>query len=280
MSKLKKHSVFGLFVFFASILFTSCVSATMIEYDDGSKLIYSYGKITERDISGKNLFIKNLGYSDLNLEIFKMMKSAIADGTSKSTSLNDEMDELNKEIAKKGEIIDCFPYENDEYYAEYGGRTIIIVDSIYDETSKRFRDYSFILTIYDDLYKSYDEVETKLYSYINTCNQNINACNEIIKNCSNPTIQKSRVVKVPYQYWVAGSIGHRTNSSFGSTSGSSGHYETEYIDEIQYYTVPDPNYNPTAVAQAKKDLQYWNNEKDKAYADLMELPLPFILESF
>ena len=83
-----------------------------------------------------------------------------------------------------------------------------------------------------------------------------------VENCSSPTIQKSKVVTVPKKieerHWNPGSAGRRTNSSYGSSEIEEGHWEiytrTVYVDEVQYYNVANPNYNPNAVREAEKIL--------------------------
>lgn len=77
---------------------------------------------------------------------------------------------------------------------------------------------------------------------------------------------------------------YRTNSSFGSQAYKPGYWETweytAYKNEVEYYTVPNPNYNPTAVANAKKNLQGWESVKNSAKVTLAKLTLPFVLEVY
>ena len=88
-----------------------------------------------------------------------------------------------------------------------------------------------------------------------------------IKNCAAPTIEKSRVVTVPKQVvkkrppqshmFMGGAArkGHSIPTDLGTGYDNDEYYTTtEYVKETQYYTEPNPNYNPQAVTNAKKML--------------------------
>lgn len=310
MKALKKNGLVGgvaaLLVVAVLGLFslTGCASASeIVELDNKTKIKYSPSKLDSGDFynsSYSSFFTMESVepvFSGFDGDIFEMMKSAIADGSATKELLSDENNEslkqdlsesLKKEV-KKGEVVYFFVPENSENEA-------FICDFIYDKEADRFAVYSFGLVIFEDGYKEYKELEelsSNIRSYINECEENIQLCNETIQRCSNPTIQKSRVVQIPYtatqQIWHPGTAGRRTNSSFGSTEGTPGYWETReytaYRNETQYYTVPDPNYDPVAVAEAKEWLQYWTSEKNTAEQARQntinwqnEMPLPFILE--
>lgn len=283
---------------------TGCASASeIVELDNKTKIKYSPSKLDSGDFynnSYSSFFtVESVEpvFSGFDGDIFEMMKTSIADGSATKESLSDEYNEalkkelgesLNKTI-KKGEAVYFFVPDDSKNEA-------FISDFIYDKESERFVLYSFWLSIFEDEYKELKELEelsSTIYSYISECKENIQICNETIQRCSNPTIQKSRVVQIPYtatqQIWHPGTAGRRTNSSFGSTEGTPGYWETReytaYRNETQYYTVPDPNYDPVAVAEAKEWLQYWTSEKNAAEQARQntinwqnEMPLPFILE--
>ena len=270
------YSLKGLFIIVFFFSFFSCSSTKIESFEDGRKMIYSETKLKSSDFDNSNFFFLDIKKLNINSKIFEMILNNISTGAAKYHICDDEFNENRKSIAKSGEIL---------YYEKIDEKTNIIVYAIYDKQKLRYIEYTFYLTITEEDYNQYGKVLDMMNSYIDNCNQKIDLCNEIIKTCSNPTIQKSRVVSVPYtvteRYWVAGSSGRRTNSSYGSSTGTSGHYETRertvYRSETEYYSVPNPNYNPSKVTQAKKDLQYWKNEKDKTQKNLISLAFPFIL---
>jgi len=300
---------FGLCAVVVVMVLAGCASTEVVELDDGFSLMYSTSELDSGDLynSSYSSFFTvesvNPAFSGFDGDIFKMMKSAIADGSATKELLSDEENEsmkkdlseaLKKEV-KKGEAVVFFDSESENSGNE-GFIDTFIFDYIYDKEAERFAVYSFVLGIFEDGYKELKELEelsSNIRSYINECEENIQFCNETIQRCSNPTIQKSRVVEVPYtvteQIWHPGSGGRRTNSSFGSSEGTPSYTETRtytaYRNEIEYYTVPDPNYDPAAVAEAKEWLQYWTSEKKTAEQDQYdiidlqnEMPLPFIVE--
>lgn len=310
MKALKKNGLAGGLVALLAVavlgLFslTGCASAPKtVTLDNKTKIKYSASQLDSGDFydnSFSSFFTMERMdpvFSGFDGDIFKIMKSSIVGGTATKEILSDENNEslkktlgeyLNKNI-KKGEVVYFFVPEDSKNEA-------FISNFIYDKESERFVLYSFVLTIFENEYKELKELEelsSNIQSAINECEENIQFCNETIQRCSNPTIQKSRVVQIPYtatqQIWHPGTAGRRTNSSFGSTEGTSGYWETieytAYRNETQYYTVPDPNYNPAAVAEAKEWLQYWTSEKksaEQAWQNTInwqkEMPLPFKLE--
>ena len=256
----------------SALLLVGCASANIANLGDGIKVLSSTSKISEDDFmpekSGFNFFIRDINYNCSSLNIFSIMKFAIENGKVESSVVEEPYHEMFAKNIKKGEAIT---------YQENSG---IIYFVKYNKKTKHFDNYGFQLYIDDVAYENYEENN----SYSMTCLSNISSCNEIIAKCSNPTIQKSRIVKVPYtvteRYWVStpSDIGTRTGRGGFQSTGieNAGHYETRtytaYKDEIQYYTVPDPNYNPTAVAKAKQDLQYWQSEKNRIDQILEEVP--------
>lgn len=311
MKKIMRHLAIIFCSTFALTVLLSCVSTKVETFGDDEKIIYSTKMLKINDFYFANFFtVESMtpSFWGFDTQIFMMIKEKIANGSAKG-AISAEGG-WRKEYAKKGEMIDFFP-AGEEYTETY-----LIIDAIYDKNTKCFIEYNFALTVFEDVYAKYIETREQMYSYIDKCRQNVNSCienmsscdanikkcNDIISTCSNPTIQKSRVVSVPYtvteRYWVPGSTGVRTDSSFGSIEGTPSHSETRqytaYRNETEYYTVPNPNYNPSAVNKAKSDIQYWNkekikwnnekeswnNKKDKTYTDLGNLPLPFVLEAW
>ncbi len=266
---MKKKIVLVLIAFLASI-FVSCAS-TQFHIENNSKFLSSTSKIKEDDFigqAGDNFFMEDINYNCSSLAVFKMMKTVIEQGDAKEELLDNEFQREASQELKKGQLICCTPNEdapNEKSIAYWA----------YNKKKKAFVGYFFTLVIDDTAYNRYKENN----SYKVTCDSNIKECNAIIQKCSNPTIQKSRTVKVPYtvteRILVPGNIGSRT-SHYGSSETTYDHYETrtytEYRDEIQYYTVPDPNYNPKAVAKAKNDLKYWEAEKNDVSKKLEKLP--------
>ncbi len=266
---MKTKIVYVLALVATVVSFVSCATTQLISLDEetGLKGIYSTSKLKEKDFSssseGSDFFIEDIDYRCSSSYIFSMIKSKIQEGEVTSVSLSDEEDSILKSIAEKGQFI------------TYSPRDMIIAYSVYDKNTQRYVEYDFGLVIDNTAYAAYKKTD----SYIATCNIKINDCNETIKKCSNPTIEKSRIVQVPYtvteRVFVPGNIGART-SHYGSSEITYDHYETrtytEYRDEIEFYTIPDPNYNPKAVEKAKKDLQYWQSEKSKANDRKEKLP--------
>ena len=286
---------------------TGCASAPeTLQIDNTTKIKYSTSEFDSGDFYN-DIFSSYFSFFTMERvepvffgfdgDIFKIMKNSIASGSATKEILSEENSEslkqslsesLNKTI-KRGEIVQ-FTYPEDS------NNEAFISNFIYDKESDRFTSYSFRLVIFEDEYKELKELEelsSTIQSYIRECEEEIQFCNETIQRCSNPTIQKSRVVQIPYtatqQIWHPGTAGRRTNSSFGSSEGTPGYWETieytAYRNETQYYTVPDPNYDPATVAEAKKWLQYWTSEKKTAEQDWKDtinwqnkMPLPFILE--
>lgn len=235
-------------------------ASSRMETDEYGKTLYSKKKISSKDLYSGNFFINEIGGSSFNVSIFNMMKNSMSNGTVKWLAVNEERNEMCKALVKKGEIIDCF-------YSDEDKDLRIIVYYVFDKKSKHFMAYNFVLTVNERQYNSYAESTKALNSLIEECDRNIDLCdkniqkcNEIIEKCSNPTIQKSRVVRVQVP------SAPLTVCHTGSASDQGSYIETiemppRYVNKTEYYTVPDPNYNPSAVAKAKKDLQGYNNTK-------------------
>lgn len=220
MKKIMKTFSAGLFLALFSFLITACASTKIETFEDGSKMMYSTKMLKKKDFYYTNFFTVesiNPKFSGFDIEIFTMMKEKIANGSAKSEIAAEN--EWRKEYVKKGEMIDFF--SAGEKYPE----TYLIINTIYNKNSKRFIEYNFSITIFEDVYAKYIEIKDQMYSYIdkcqqnanicienmNSCDANIKKCNDIISTCSNPTIEKSRTISVPYtvteRYWVAGDIG-------------------------------------------------------------------------
>lgn len=227
-------------------------ASSRMETDEYGKTLYSKKKISSKDLYSGNFFINEIGGSSFNVSIFNMMKNSMSNGTAKWLAVNEERNEMCKALVKKGEIIDCFFSDEDKDLR-------IIVYYVFDKKSKHFMAYNFVLTINESQYNSYAESTKALNSLIEECDKNIKRCNDIIEKCSNPTIQKSRVVRVqvPSEPMIIAKGGDATKGFVVEEI----EMPPRYVNKTEYYTVPDPNYNPSAVAKAKKDLQGYNNTK-------------------
>lgn len=257
-------------------------ASSRMETDEYGKTLYSKKKISSKDLYSGNFFINEIGGSSFNVSIFNMMKNSMSNGTAKWLAVNEERNEMCKALVKKGEIIDCF-------YSDEDKDLRIIVYYVFDKKSKHFMAYNFVLTVNESQYNSYAESTKALNSLIEECDRNIDLCdkniqkcNDIIEKCSNPTIQKSRVVRVqvPSEPMIIAKGGDATKGFVVEEI----EMPPRYVNKTEYYTVPDPNYNPSAVAKAKKDLQGynntkagWTNKKNAAYEEKRNLPLPFAL---
>lgn len=258
-------------------------ASSRMEADEYGKTLYSKKKISSKDFYSGNFFINEISGSSFNVSIFNMMKNSMSNGTAKCVSVDEKRNELCKALVKKGEIIDCF-------YSDKDKDLRMIVYYFFDKKTKHFMAYNFTLMVNEAQYNSYAESTKTLNSLIDECNKNIDLCdknikrcNEIIDKCSNPTIQKSRVVRVqvPSEPMI---IVHPGSAGNPGTYTETIEMPPRYVNKTEYYTVPDPNYNPSAVVKAKKDLQGYNNtkagwirKKDAAYEEKRSLPLPFAL---
>lgn len=258
----------------------SSFASSQIKTYDGGRLILTKRKFSSRDFYTGNFFINEIGYSSFNVKIFDMMKNIISNGTLKGLLVDYEINERFYALVKKGKVIDCL---------DTGENKKLITYYAFDKKLKYFVKYTFALMVNESQYNSYADSIKALTSFIDECNKNIDlceknikSCNEIIEKCSNPTIQKSRIVSVPYTVEIVTPILGKAGNPGTYTKTET---YTEYRDEIEYYTVPNPNYNPNAVSKAKKDLQSWNNskadwinKKNAAREKKANFPLPFALE--
>ncbi len=286
----KKIIIFGIFLVMIPTIFTSCITGLILgaieqenkkstavfnQWDDGRKVAETSKTLKEADFQGSNFFIKdtpNNYFTDLNVQIFNLIKKDLKNG-SFSPYPDKDYEKYMKELGIK-EAISYWPSDG-----------III---FYKEFQKKdgkngTMSYGFAFDIDQQAYKEWSEN----LAYIKKCDDQIESCNWTIDNCSAETIEKQKVVQVPYEVterrWVPGSGGARTNSSFGSTAITPGHYEydtyTIYKDEVQYYKVANPNYNPAKVAQAKQNLPSWQKGKADTLEKMKYLKkhLPFTL---
>ena len=287
MNKKLNAVIFSLLIVISPTIFTSCItglilagieqenqksSAVFSQLDDGGKVAGTKKTLKEVDFKGSNFFIKdtpNKYFTDLNVQIFNLIKKDLKNG-SFSPYPDKDYEKYMKELGIK-EAISYWPSDG-----------III---FYKEFQKKdgkngTMSYGFAFDIDQQAYKEWSEN----LAYIKKCDEQIESCNWTIENCSAETIKKSKVVQVPYEVterrWVPGDLGARTNSSFGSTASTPGHYEydtyTIYKEETQYYTVANPNYNPGKVAQAKQYLPSWQNSKSATLEKMKYLPFTLI----
>ena len=287
MNKKLNAVVFSLLIVISPTIFTSCItglilagieqenqksSAVFSQLDDGGKVAGTKKTLKEVDFKGSNFFIKdtpNKYFTDLNVQIFNLIKKDLKNG-SFSPYPDKDYEKYMKELGIK-EAISYWPSDG-----------III---FYKEFQKKdgkngTMSYGFAFDIDQQAYKERNEN----LAYLKKCDEQIESCNWTIENCSAETLKKSKVVQVPYEVterrWVPGDLGARTNSSFGSTASTPGHYEydtyTIYKEETQYYTVANPNYNPAKVAQAKQNLPSWQNSKSATLEKMKYLPFTLI----
>ena len=150
---------------------------------------------------------------------------------------------------KKGEAIMC---PNNLF--EDG----LILYAVYNSKQKDFVVYAYHLDITK---KDYDtNCENK--RYYEKCMKNIEWCNWVIKNCSNPISEEA----VAYNSRPRGDYRTGTDSSgsgmTGSVSISSSTLDVPKVSER------NPNYDPDKVAEAKRLLPLWQQEKAATEAKL------------
>ena len=248
-----KAIILILFWMATSHIFASSIFTTTYTSDDGSRLIHSPFQLKAEDFKDSDFFLKDIRnsyYTDLNVQIFNLIKSKAKDYVI-------DPDFNFKKRFKKGELI-LVPKD-------------IISEGVflyakYDNKEKEFRIYYFLFEMSEDDYKTYgDNIQ-----YYEKCIKGIDYCNWVLKNCSNPTIQKERIVEVPLP-------AEKTYVYESGRSGETGqgHYEytPRYTTKVEYYTVANPNYDLNKVANAKKNLPLW--EKDKAATQEKLKYLPF-----
>lgn len=279
---------FSLFLVMIPVMFTSCMigelfvdtfdpenkksHAVFSQLDDGGKVAKTKRTLNEAAFQGSNFFINdtpNKNFTDLNVQIFNLIKKNLKDG--------------------------CFcPYDNDKEHEKYVKKwgfkeaisywpsdgTIIFYKEFQEKDGKKgTMAYGFAFDINQQAYKEWSENS----AYIKKCDDQIESFNWIIDNCSAETIVEQKIVQVPYKVtkkrWVPGDSGIRAGSGteWTYTEGTPGHYEeytayTEYRNEVQYYEVANPNYNPAKVAQAKQNLPSWQNSKTERLEKMKYLP--------
>lgn len=289
--KRTRNILFAFLAVFIINFFTNCGTTSINVANENYKLYYIpdrfYNGTYYTHLPSKDYFVEGLssrGNHDNwnNLGITYILKL--------SKNINPEKEtQLPKEIRKKkeGEAIQLNK-DNTIYYF------------VYDKESKKFLQYTFVLKAnsknieeINELYKGFDKARSdicgEIYNdgdaisvtkyKIEELNASIENCNKVINWCSKETIQKSRTVEIPYTYtervWIAGTTGRRTNSSFGSSEGTPGHYETRtytaYKKQTEYYTVANPDYSPQRVAQARRDIQNFNGQINKLNEKMWQL---------
>ena len=293
MNKKLNAVVFSLLIVISPTIFTSCITGLILgaieqenqkstavfhQSDDGRKVAKTSKTLKEVDFQGSNFFIKdtpNNYFTDLNVQIFNLLKNDLTHGDFDPY----DDDDLSKELKKTMEQLRKINNEGIVFSPADG--TIVFHKSNQKVNGKKGETaYSFRLDINQQAYKEWNEN----LAYLKKCDEQIESCNWTIENCSAETLKKSKVVQVPYEVterrWVPGDLGARTNSSFGSTASTPGHYEydtyTIYKEETQYYTVANPNYNPAKVAQAKQNLPSWQNSKSATLEKMKYLPFTLI----
>ena len=224
---------------------------------EGYKVMYSSTALKEKDFQGSNFFIRNVEnpyVKDLNVRIFNHIMKAPSERPD-CGKVDSELKQILKKT--KGELIittNDFMKDGRVWYAQY------------DKGKKDFVTWTLYMQIDESAYNAY-EANIRYYE---KCLQNIDQCYQIINNCSEPTIRKSRTVQVPYTYqervWNPGNEAVSGPAGAGiQSTGGYGHYETitrtVYRNEIQYYDVANPSYNPSKVNEAERSLTYWEKEK-------------------
>ena len=255
--------------------------------DNGVKAVFSEAKLKKTDFTGTDFFVKNIPnayISDFNELVFSYIK--------------DNYEKTDDDFFAYGPEYEKPPYNFKEWILisedkknadQYPETKLFDVEYI-KANKKGDHVYYFGLVVTDG--KSFADALDyikELFDYKSRFSKEIEDYKWTIENCSSQTIQKSRVVSVPRQVqekvWNPGSIGHSSNSSFGSSQGDEGHWEvytkTVYVDEVQYYNVANPNYNPQAVSTARamltesqEKLQFVNNELIRVIDSLWDV-LPF-----
>lgn len=256
---MKKRIGTVLFLLTFLLLMISCVTSRAYFgiIDNGTKVMLSESQLKKEDFIETDFFVKNIPnayVSDFNEIIFSSIKAYIRDNPdSKIIHPYDE----NWQKKDYKEIIGCssIPDGRDDNFN--------VFDILYVKYGKtESTDYLFQLKIPDAYENNYEDFALYEIGEIDKAKKSFDKAKWTVENCSSPTIQKSKVVTVPKKieerHWNPGSAGRRTNSSYGSSEIEEGHWEiytrTVYVDEVQYYNVANPNYNPNAVREAEKIL--------------------------
>ncbi len=211
-----------------------------VNRDDGSKTISSKSSLKEKDFTGTDFFVTNIPnpyYKDFNEMVFTWIKKNL--GAKEFYPHDSE----NPKPSYK-EAIHLYPCEDNSF------------EVIYEKVEKKGSTVYFFFLCYDK--QADDEQFRHDLASIEQMKKDLEKDKWIIENCSSPTIHKSRVVSVPRtvqkQVWVPGTAG-AYSARDGKIYGSDGQWVTQtytvYVDEVQYYNEPNPNYNPTEVSNAK-----------------------------
>ena len=215
-------------------------NAQITVYDYGRKIISSKSSLKEKDFTGTDFFVTNIPnpyYKDFNEMIFTWIKKNLGEK---------EFYPRDSESTKPSykEAIEIHPCGDNSFGIEY------------EKVEKKGSAIYYFTLCYD---KQADDAQFREdLAFIEQMKKDLEKDKWIIENCSSPTIQKSRVVSVPRtvqkQVWVPGTASVYSARD-GKIYGSDGQWVTQtytvYVDEVQYYNEPNPNYNPTEVSNAK-----------------------------
>ena len=244
-----KAIILILFWMAAAQIFATSLFTTIYENDD-CKIIHSPFQLKAEDFKDSDFFlkdIKNSYYTDLNVQIFNLIKSKAKDYV-----IDPDFDFLKNRF-KKGELIlvpkdlisECLLF-----YAKY------------DDREKSFRIYYFLFEMTENDYKTYKEN----IQYYEKCIKNINWCNWVIENCSSP-ISKEAVA-----YNNRPSTTMRIGGSYDASNGSYDTGTETYGYDRPRISEKNPNYDPDKVAIAKKNLPLWEKDKTATQEKLKYLP--------
>lgn len=249
-------------IFFSLLLLAGCTS--LPEYsqlENGDKQMTSKSEFNKWSFNYDDFFVKDIRNSyipNFNEQIFTYMQGNCDYWANmKFAGYGYEKKPSYKECVTLSKINDgALEGNSSTYKISYTKRTKYGLETYYfklivDTDPSREKAFNDQLNYIRELERQKGQLNSEIEGYEWT-----------IQNCAAPTIEKSRVVTVPKE--VTKRRYHEPIIHFGSYEGSGtqviqeGYWEeytvTEYVKETQYYTEPNPNYNPQAVSNAKKML--------------------------
>ena len=256
-----KRSQFLITIWLLSVyMLCSCVSTPPQIYSDGKyKVINTNSKFKQTDFYLTDFFVKDIKNNyliDFNEIIFDIIKQNATN--SHPDIFVDTYNDEHPKPTYKEQIVIC---ENEEVSASPETKWYIIWYEKCGEKSSTVYYYDLMIDAKNygaDFYDALDYLAKKEAS-ISEITKQIEYYEWVLNNCVAPTIERSKTVAVPQEIqervWNPGGV--RLNTVDGSI-GEPGHWEVRtkivYVKEIQYYTEPNPNYNPQKVAEAKTKL--------------------------
>lgn len=243
-----KIAIFVVFCMMLSQIFASDLFTKIFTSGD-SRYIQSILILGSSDFENSNFFMKNINnsyYTDIDVRIFEIIQD---DSKNQKGTEERDLNWIPKEIKRKGDFIACFDVEKNEKTIVYGK---------WNKQKKTFFTYWFNLIIYEDKYKEYESN----MRYHEKCIKNIEWCNWVLENCSSPTLKE-------VDYYNARSTGDYMDATGGGANDVSITYETLNRPKL---SSSNPNYDPEKVAEAKRILPKWKQEKTNTEQKLKYFP--------